>query len=131
MQLGADEQHPRAAVLQDVDDLVAHHPPIDDRRHRADRGCGEENFKAGGVVLVQERHGLAALHTGQPQRSGRPTDPRRPVAPGPLLVPVADRYIAGPLLRVPFDEPGERFRCAGVLHGSPIVKPVVNGLDQG
>jgi hypothetical protein len=91
-----------------MDELVSDHAPVDDGGHGADRCGGEEDFQAGRVILVQERHALATLHTGGSQCSGRATNSRRPVSPGPLHVPVANRDGVGPALRVSLDESGER-----------------------
>ncbi len=70
-QLGADEQHARAAVGQDVDEFVTHHPPVDDGGDDADGGAGDQDFETGGVILVQEGHAL------------RPARDRRRAAPRP------------------------------------------------
>ena len=109
-QLGSDEEQPRAAVVEHVDEFVADDAPVDEGRHGPDRRGGEKHLEAGGVVLVQNCHALSTLHTGGAQRTGGATDPCGPVSPGPLPFPVSNRDGVGPLLCMPVDESGERLR---------------------
>ena len=107
VQLGADEKQARAAVVEHVDEFVADNAPVDHGGHGADRGGRNQGFQAGRVILVQERHALAALQAGGSQRTGHPANPQRPLRPGPLLVAEVNRNAVGPLRGVLLDETDE------------------------
>ena len=98
-QLAADEQHPGARVVDGVVDLVAGQPEVDDRVGRADQGAGEGQLHAGRVVLVEERHHVAAPDPHVLQGSGEPAHPVVPLRPGPRPVQVRHRGLVGLHLR--------------------------------
>ena len=116
-QFGAHEQQPRAAVVEYVDEFFPDHPPIGDGRHRADRYRADQRFQAARMVLVQERHTLATLHTGGSQCTGGLANPRRPLRPRPLPVTVVNRDSIGLVLDVILDESDECRAGCGFLHG--------------
>ena len=113
-QLGADEQHPRARVVDGVVDLVAGQPEVDDRVGRADRERGEGQLHAGRVVLVEERHHVAAADPQCPAGLRRAGAPGRTTAPrstsGSGTSPRSRR--ASPPPSAPVGRPGRRDRRA-------------------
>ena len=79
-QLGADDQHLGAGVVDGVVDLVAGRAPVDDRVGGAQRAGGQRHLDAGRVVLVEERDDVAAADAERLQRAGQPGVPGRSTA---------------------------------------------------
>ena len=90
-QLGPGEQHAGPRVVDHVVELAGRQPPVDHGAGRAEQSRAQRHFQAGRVVLVQERHPVAAPEAERGQAAGHPPDPVVPLCPRPPHPAVGQR----------------------------------------
>ena len=71
----ADEHHARFAIVEDVGDLGRGEAPIDRGHHRANACRAEKGLEIKRVVLAEEGHAIARLHTQRGKAVRRPVRP--------------------------------------------------------
>ncbi len=95
LEFRADDQQLGAGVVEHVVELVGGQPEVDDRVGGAERRGGERQLDTGRMVLVQERHHVAAFDATLLERACQPAHPVVPLGPGPGPVEVDERLGVG------------------------------------
>ena len=95
--VGADNEHLRLCIVDDVFDLGCSEPPVDVDTDSVEQRRSEEHFKVLDPVLIEEGNSILIANTFRGHAASNLSTPRQQLAPAEVALVLDERRVIGAL----------------------------------